>query len=233
MTVVANEKPKEFWAELICQDKVVPHPEDLIWVFRRSHVNNRPNLYIDPLGLDLKGVIEPFPMAAEDIAKLSSGQIGNPMVWLDLSNKVWNMALNLKTDAYVPPNDYVGNYITGISPTLGDIYGCLQMVNTMAEVPMDAGTLQSDASFIYDLQYGLRETLNGVQDVGDVWSNFAEWLNKQLENMKSTLSQGSGSSCYNGGDVYTPAGNSGGGSSFNQQVTGTYAGTMAPSFGGH
>jgi hypothetical protein len=51
MTLVANEKPNESWADLICQDRVVAHPENLIWVFRRSHVRDNPLRWIDPLGL--------------------------------------------------------------------------------------------------------------------------------------------------------------------------------------
>jgi hypothetical protein len=51
MILVANEKPNELWADLICQDKVVAHPENLIWVFRRSHVLNNSVAAIDPLGL--------------------------------------------------------------------------------------------------------------------------------------------------------------------------------------
>ncbi len=51
MTMVANEKPREFWVDLICQDQVVPHPENLTWVFRRSHVRNNPLNTRDTLGL--------------------------------------------------------------------------------------------------------------------------------------------------------------------------------------
>ena len=49
MTLVANEKPKEFLADLICQDRVVAQPENLIWVFRRSHVQCNPMSLVKPI----------------------------------------------------------------------------------------------------------------------------------------------------------------------------------------
>ena len=50
MILAADEKPKEFWADLVYQDQVVALPENLKWVFRRSHVTDNPLKYRDPHG---------------------------------------------------------------------------------------------------------------------------------------------------------------------------------------
>ncbi len=62
MNLVADEKPKDFLADLICQDRVVPHPENLTLVFRRSHVLSNPSSeWLNSIGHINKFIILPHP----------------------------------------------------------------------------------------------------------------------------------------------------------------------------
>lgn len=81
MFLIENQKPKESWADFICQDQVVAHPENLIWVFRRSHVGNNSLRFVDWFGLD-GNAADPNQELNKSIVDIVSSEIQDIISWL-------------------------------------------------------------------------------------------------------------------------------------------------------
>lgn len=68
MTLVVNEKPKVFWADLISQDTVVAHPENLTWVFRRSQ-DTKNNAFPKALAIQARANARSRPVGKSQLLK--------------------------------------------------------------------------------------------------------------------------------------------------------------------